>query len=184
MDNTGWETAITYRDNHNGFRYDVTANFSDVKNKVGDLFNQELINGFFISRVGSPLNSYYGYVAEGLFQTAEEVTAAPVHFTNTKPGDIRYKDVSGAQGKPDNKIDQFDRVVLGNNYPRYEYSLNANAGWKGFDVNIFFQGVGKRNSYVSGTGAWAFLRPILFLRDTIFTKTDGHLKIRVLLIPA
>lgn len=169
MNNTGWEAAVTYRDNLNGFRYNVTANFSDVKNKVDDLFNQELFNGVFISRVRSPLNSYYGYVAEGLFQTVEEVTAAPLHFTNTKPGDIRYKDVSGAQGKPDNKIDQFDRVVLGNNFPRYEYSLNANAGWKGFDINIFFQGVGKRNSYVSGTGAWAF-----YAADFIPSGYDFH----------
>jgi TonB-linked SusC/RagA family outer membrane protein len=156
MENKGWELALTYRNNVRGFKYDVTANVTDVKNKVTDLFNQELVNGLFISQVGNPLNSYYGLLSDGLFQSDAEVAAAPVHSTTTKAGDIRYKDLSGPLGKPDGKIDNFDRTILGNNFPRYEYSFNINTSWKGFDVNLFFQGVGKRQTYLSGTGAWAF----------------------------
>ena len=89
--------------------------------------------------------------------------------SNTVAGDIRYKDVSGPNGIPDGKIDQNDRVLLGNNFPRYEYSLNANLAWKGIDVGLFFQGVGKRDNYISGTGAWAF-----FVADFIPTAFAYH----------
>jgi TonB-linked SusC/RagA family outer membrane protein len=156
MENKGWELAVTYRNNIRGLKYDITANVTDVKNNVTDLFNQELVNGLFVSRVGSPLNSYYGLLSDGLFQSDAEVAAAPTHSATTKAGDIRYKDISGPLGKPDGKIDNNDRTVLGNNFPRYEYSFNINTSWKGFDLNLFFQGVGKRQTYLSGTGAWAF----------------------------
>lgn len=156
MENKGWELAVTYRNNVRGFKYDVTANITDVKNNVTDLFNQELVNGLFVSRVGSPLNSYYGLLSDGLFQSDAEVAAAPTHSATTKAGDIRYKDISGPLGKPDGKIDNNDRTILGNNFPRYEYSFNINTSWNGFDLNLFFQGVGKRQTYLSGTGAWAF----------------------------
>ena len=53
-------------------------------------------------------------------------------------------------------INGFDRTIIGNPFPRYSYSLTTNLGWKGFDLNVFFQGVGSRDSYVSGNGAWAF----------------------------
>jgi TonB-linked SusC/RagA family outer membrane protein len=156
MENKGWELGITYRNKYKDFKFDVTANISDAQNKVTDLFNQEIVNGLFISKVGSPINTYYGLLSDGLFQSDAEVAAAPVHSSTTKAGDIRYKDISGAGGKPDGKIDNFDRTTLGNNFPRYEYSFNINTSWRGFDLNLFFQGVGKRQTYLSGTGAWAF----------------------------
>jgi hypothetical protein len=57
---------------------------------------------------------------------------------------------------PDGKIDANDRMFIGNNFPRYEYSLNLNLTYGGFDVNLFGQGVGKRDNYLSGTGAVPF----------------------------
>ena len=165
MQNNGWEVSLTYANRAGGLRYSVTGLISDVQNKVLDLAGQDIISGRFISTPGQPLRSYYGYVADGLFQNQDEVNAAnaldgdaktPYILANTAPGDIRYKDISGVDGKPDGKIDGYDRVVLGNNYPRYTYSLNTNLAFKGFDLNVFFQGVGKRDNYISGTGAWAF----------------------------
>nr|WP_295872943.1 TonB-dependent receptor [uncultured Chitinophaga sp.] len=156
MRNTGWELGIGWKDRAGEFTYSVQANLSDVKNEVVSLGGKEYINGAFIMREGHPLNSYYGYQAQGFFQSQEEIDKAPFHFANTKPGDIRYADVSGADGKPDGKINAYDRVVLGNSFPRYEYSLSLNGQYKGFDLNIFFQGVGKRNNYMSGTGAQPF----------------------------
>jgi TonB-linked SusC/RagA family outer membrane protein len=170
MENKGWELSITHRNKIGAFKYDVTANVTDVKNKVTDLVNQELIDGIFISKVGSPLNSYYGFLSDGLFQSDAEVAAAPFHLASTKAGDVRYKDISGPDGKPDGKIDNNDRTVLGNNFPRYEYSFNINSSWKGFDINLFFQGVGKRQTYVSGNGAWAF-----YAADFIATGYKVHL---------
>src|SRR5690606_29943295 len=115
-----------------------------------------VINGASIQQEGIALNSYYGYQALGLFQTQAEVDAAPTHWATTKPGDIRYADISGAEGVPDGKIDNYDRVVLGNNFPRYEYSTNLSAQYKGFDFTAFLQGVGKRDNYLSGAGSQPF----------------------------
>ncbi|WP_266366486.1 SusC/RagA family TonB-linked outer membrane protein [Tellurirhabdus rosea] len=165
MRNRGFELSLNYKNRIGGFRYDLTGVLSDVRNEVLDLGGQDIIEGRLISTPGQPLRSYYGFIADGLFQTKEEIDAlnaidgnasTPYFLANTSPGDIKYRDVSGPEGKPDGVINQFDRVVLGNRQPRYEYSFNANLGWKGFDMNLFFQGVGKRDNYISGTGAWAF----------------------------
>lgn len=156
MDNSGWELGITWKDEIEDFAYQITGNLSDVKNEVIDLGGKEYIAGSRITKEGYALSSYYGYIAEGLFQSEAEIEAAPFHFANTAPGDIRYKDISGPDGAPDDKIDGYDRAVLGNFFPRYEYSLNLAAQWKGFDATVFFQGVGKLDNYLSGTGAQPF----------------------------
>jgi hypothetical protein len=69
---------------------------------------------------------------------------------------MKYADIGGAEGKPDGKIDANDRTFLGNAFPRYEYSINLNLSYGNFDLNIFGQGVGRRNNYLSGTGAVPF----------------------------
>ena len=166
MRNRGWELGLTYANKlSNGLRYSFNGMISDVNNEITDLAGLDIINGRNISTPGSPIRSYYGYLSNGLYQNREEINAdnaldgnlaTPFIATNTAPGDIRYKDISGAAGVPDGKIDAFDRTIIGNPFPRYSYSLTSNLAWKGFDLNVFFQGVGKRDSYISGTGAWAF----------------------------
>ncbi len=156
MENTGWELGVTWKDRVQEFTYQVTANVSDVKNEVTDLGGKEYIAGSRITKEGYALDSYYGYIADGFFQSDAEVTNSPFHFANTKPGDIRYKDISGPDGKPDGKIDAFDRAILGNYFPRYEYSLNLAGQLKGFDLTVFLQGVGKLDNYLSGTGTQPF----------------------------
>ena len=134
----------------------MQLNLSDVQNKVLNNGGTPIISGGRIQQEGQALDSYYGYIADGLFQSAEEVKSAPFHFGNTKPGDVRYRDISGPEGKPDNKIDNYDRTILGNYFPRYEYSLNLGGQYKGFDLTVFFQGVGKQDNYLSGTGTQPF----------------------------
>jgi TonB-linked SusC/RagA family outer membrane protein len=156
MRNTGWELSLGWKDKIRDFSYQVTANLSDVKNTLQNNGGTPVINGSQIQQEGYALNSYYGYIADGLFQSAEEVKNAPFHYANTAAGDIRYRDISGPAGKPDGKIDSYDRAIIGNNFPRYEYSLNLGAQYKGFDLTVFFQGVGKRDNYLSGTGSQPF----------------------------
>nr|WP_121271561.1 TonB-dependent receptor [Pedobacter schmidteae] len=156
MRNSGWELGLTWKDKVSDFSYQVTANISDVKNKLTNLNSKEYISGALITREGYAYNSYYGYIADGLFQSDAEVGAGPFHFANTKAGDIRYKDISGPNGAPDNKIDAYDRAIIGNSFPRYEYSFNLAAQFKGFDFTAFLQGVGKMDNYLSGTGSQPF----------------------------
>jgi len=156
MRNSGWELGLGWKDKHRDFSYQVQLNASDVRNNVLNNGGTPIINGATIQQEGHALDSYYGYLADGLFQSAEEVKNAPFQYGNTAPGDIRYRDISGPNGVPDNKIDSYDRTILGNYFPRYEYSLNVSAQYKGFDLTVFLQGVGKKDNYLSGTAAQPF----------------------------
>ena len=156
MRNKGWELGVGWRDKIGGFSYQVQLNASDVKNTVLNNGGKPIINGATIQQEGYALDSYYGYIADGLFQSAEDVKNAPFQYGNSAAGDIRYRDISGPNGVPDNKIDSYDRTILGNYFPRYEYSLNLSAQYKGFDFTAFFQGVGKKDNYLSGTAAQPF----------------------------
>ena len=158
MRNNGWDLSITWRDRVGNVNYHITGNLSDVTNKVTDLYGNEYV-GTQLTREGLPLNSWYGYVSDGYFQNQEEIDASPVYGgnkENVKPGYIKYKDISGPDGKPDGEINDYDRTVIGNPYARYEFSLNLGTEWKGFDFTMFLQGVGKRDILYTGYGARPF----------------------------
>lgn len=148
--NTGWELALSYHDRAGDFSWNVTGNAAFVKNKVTQLgdTNAPIISGGTIYAVGQPQNSFYGYVAQGIFQNAAQVSAHASQTgisPNTGPGDIMYKDING-----DGKIDASDRVVLGSNFPKVTFGLNLNVNWKQFDLSGFFQGAAGVKNYISG----------------------------------
>lgn len=157
MRNTGWDVALTWRDQIGDIKYHIRANLSDVKNEVTNLYGKEYV-GTQITREGDPLGSWYGYVNEGYFQSMEEIDNSAVYGTrnNVKPGYIKYKDITGPDGTPDGVINELDRTIIGNPSPRYEYSLNLGAEWKGLDFSLFLQGVGKKEIYYSAHGARPF----------------------------
>ncbi|MCB2378514.1 TonB-dependent receptor [Hymenobacter sp. BT635] len=97
---------------------------------------------------GSAFGSFYGFVADGLFQTPEEVKAVndnalaksngvtPFYQTGgTAPGDIRFKDLNG-----DGVINAKDRTFFGNPNPDFTYGMSNTLSWQGFDLNVFLQG--------------------------------------------
>lgn len=153
VDNKGWDLNVRYNDKiGKDFNFGVTAVLSDVKNRVVDLKGTgPYIGGFQITKVGEEMNSLFGFESAGLFKTAEEIAGHARQFGALKPGDIKYVD----QNK-DGVIDANDRVIMGSRIPRYTYSLNLFAEYKGFDLTVFFQGVGKWNGYQNVDGAWAF----------------------------
>ena len=170
MRNNGWDFSLTWRDKIGDFAYHLTANVSDVRNTVTNLYGKEYV-GTMITREGDPLNSWYGYLSDGYFQNAEEIENSPVYGskTNVKPGYIKYKDISGKEGIPDGVVDDYDRTILGNPSPRFEYSLNMGAEWKRFDFTVFLQGVGKKEIYYSGYGA----RPFYIGRSIFRSQLDN-----------
>jgi hypothetical protein len=99
-----------------------------------------------IIREGEALGSYYGYQVAGYFNSYEEIanSALPIGAT-VQPGDVKYKD-----NFADGVIDDKDRVVLGNAFPRYTFGLNYNLDYKGFDLGLLIQGVGKRDMFLRG----------------------------------
>lgn len=152
MRNNGWELSLSWRDKINSFSYYVTGNLSDVKNKVTNLYGNEYIGSSTITKEGEPINSYYGYVSDGYFQSQEEIDNAVCVYggnkNNIKPGYIKYRDINH-----DDAIDSKDRTIIGNPTPRYGYGLTLGGDCKGFDFSLFFQGVGKKDVFYSGAGA-------------------------------
>lgn len=185
MRNNGWDLTINWRDKVGDFNYNITANLSDVKNKIINLYGKEYI-GEQITREGDPMSSWYGYISDGYFQTQEDIDNSPVfgEKKNIKPGYIKYKDISGPEGEPDGKIDSFDRTIIGNPSPRYEYSLNLGVDWKGLDLNVFFQGVGKKDLYYSGYGIRPFYvgRSMFENQLDFWTEDNRNAKFPILLI--
>lgn len=147
VQNKGWEFTAAYHGKAGDFTYNIGANAAFIKNEVTSLDGTgPNISGVTIQKVGLPINSFWGYQAEGLFQNQQQVAAHAYQGVNTGPGDIIYKDQNG-----DSTIDQtHDRVYLGTYFPKVTYGFNLGAGWKGIDVTAFFQGAAGVKGYVEG----------------------------------
>ena len=150
MKNQGWEATISYRLKTGDFNHNFNLNISDSRNKVTDFAGKERIDNsdqmYKLIRKGEALGSYFGYKTDGYFQSYEEIfdSALPIG-ASVQPGDVKYVDMNG-----DGVIDEKDRVVLGNAFPRYTFGFTYDVAYKNFDFRIFLQGVGKRDMYVRG----------------------------------
>src|SRR5690606_25750741 len=102
-------------------------------------------------RTGRAYNTPFGYHALGLFSMQEDKNGDGIineadgytitQFGELHPGDIKYADIDGPDGKPDGKIDSYDETVIGYPvYPFISYGFTPSATWKGFDLSLFFQG--------------------------------------------
>lgn len=137
VSNKGFEAVLSYKSNPaKDFKYGVDLNFSTYENNVESLDTDSnfLLNGVSITRKDSPIASFYGLIADGLFRTPEEV-AVHADQPGKALGRIRYRDVN-----LDGKIDQFDRTIIGNPHPDFIYGINLNSSYKGFDLTLFFDG--------------------------------------------
>jgi TonB-linked SusC/RagA family outer membrane protein len=170
VNNRGWELDLNWREQRGDFYYGVGFNLSDVQNKIVDLGgNAPDLSGYQVRVVGSPIDAFYGYVADGLMTPEDfkisdtknhnySLPKVPVILGNDyQPGDIKYKDISGPDGVPDGRITpEYDKVILGSNIPRYTYSARGDVAWKGIDFSFVIQGVGKCDGYLEGTARHAF----------------------------
>ncbi len=166
LSNRGWEFTLDYRNRIGNLGYGLNGNFSVINNKVLSLgvgnINQpnglvgnggSLFNGY-------PMSIYYGYQTEGLFADAESIAnyADQTAVNRTvRPGDIRYKDISGPDGVPDGKVDAvYDRLVLGSQIPKYTFGINISLDYKSFDFSLLLQGVSGVQGYLNNYAGWAF----------------------------
>lgn len=89
------------------------------------------------------MGRHYGWVTDGLFQSEEEIAGHAFQKAGTSVGDLKFRDISGPDGQPDNVIDNYDRTYLGSGIPKYTYGLNFGASFKGFDFTLFASGSAK-----------------------------------------
>lgn len=140
MENWGLEFNLGYRNNTRfGLKYDIVANISSYQNKMTHL-PEEVQNAYGgdgdkDNILGHPINSVYGYVADGLFRTSDEVSNS-AEQDGKGLGRIRYKDLNG-----DGKIGDEDRTWIAVQHPDFIYGLNVNLEYKNFDLTMFWQGV-------------------------------------------
>ena len=155
----GWEMSLGWKDRlSNGFFYDLNFVLSDYQTEVA-LFNGNDNCSLGSLYTGKKVGEIWGYVTDRILQEGDIANNLIIQYTDENgnnlhrpnesnsayyPGDIMYKDING-DGKVDRGLntldDHGDLKVLGNNTPRLKFGLTANFAWKGFDLNLFFQGV-------------------------------------------
>lgn len=151
--NTGIELSAGYRNSTGDWTYGISANITTVNNEVLDLGEVNgIVSGIGGGQthrtvVGESVGHFYGYKTNGLYQTQEEVNAAvPDAFSSAlEPGDVRFVDING-----DGVVNADDRTVLGSPIPGFFYGFQFDVGYKGFDLAVFFQGMGDRQVYNQG----------------------------------
>lgn len=140
--NQGVEFVVSWEDRIGDFGYSVSFNGSTIKNRVLALGNDDsyITSGsYHRTAVGQPVGSFYGYVADGIFQNQAEVDewkAAHASSYDFKPGDIRYKEIV-----EDGKFDDKDRTFIGKTIPSFMYGLSIKLDWRNFDFSLDMNGV-------------------------------------------
>lgn len=160
---TGWELAATWRERINkDWSYGITLAFSDSKSQITKYDNPTgSLDEYY---VGYTIGDRWGYVTQGIFQTEEEVNAAASQSNigaNWRPGDIRYSDLDG-DGEitvGDNTLENHgDLAIIANEAPRYNFGINTDLRYKNLSLNVFFQGLLKRQ-YWPPNGNWVAFYP-------------------------
>lgn len=155
----GWEITASYRDRftlmNSPFDWSVKFMIADYKSWITKFDNptRSLSDYYEGQRIGE----IWGFINDGYFSSQAELDALDQSAIGTDDvgyvflvGDLKYKDLNGDNKitKGDNTVDNpGDRVIIGNSEIRFPYSFELAGAWKGFDVRMFFQGVGKRDWY-------------------------------------
>jgi len=158
MNNYGFELTLGSRhDFQNGLTLNVSGNLSIARNEMVEVYETAAtFNNPNRKRTGRPYLAQFGYKSLGLFSTSDDTNGDGIidaadgynvtQFGTLRPGDIKYADLSGPNGDmvPDGKIDGNDETYIGysDRYPLMTFGLSTSAAWKGFDLNLFFQGAG------------------------------------------
>ncbi len=146
--NIGWELTANSINLTGEFGWETNLSVTYNKNKIKDLNSdtplwRNQFGGAYATMLAAdyPINEFYGYVTDGIFQTADEVKAHAVQ-PGAEPGDIRFRDLNN-----DGVINDDDRTVIGNPNPTWLFSMNNKFTYKGFELSVFLQGVAGNKIY-------------------------------------
>ena len=151
VSNKGFELAINHRNNIGEVFYNLGLNLSSVKNNMEEIavgsadqefagYDAQGEGTITWAKVGDPIGSFYLIQTDGLFRSQAEIDAhskdGKLIQPHAEPGDVRFIDNNN-----DGKIDDEDKAYVGSPFPKMSYGFRAGAEWKGFDLNLFFDGV-------------------------------------------
>lgn len=157
--NKGLEIEASYRHTVGDFTFNLSGNATFIKNKITKLATP---GGFLATQLygrgqqeivrtyeGQPYGTFYGYKTDGLYQNQSSIDSDPNLANDSrrtggqiKPGDVRFLDLN-----KDGIVDDQDRTIIGSPQPKINYGFSAGANYKGFDLNLFFVGVGGAKIY-------------------------------------
>ena len=150
VENKGVEFSINYANSWGDWSLSLMGNYSFNRNKV--LEDDSTAAYPWQSTIGNKVGQRFGLVALGLFESYEEIAASPMQTGDTRPGDIKYKDVNG-----DGKIDEYDKVPIGwGSVPEIMYGFGFSIGWKNLSLTAMFQGAAHVDAMLSGEGVLPF----------------------------
>ena len=175
VENTGFDFLVNHHKQINkNWSYNVALNVSYVKNEITDMAGTsgKTKDAKVWNLEGHPIASYYGFVADGFFNTPEELAKGPHRLApgQEKLGDIRYKDFDG-----DGKItEDGDRRVIGKNFPTWTGGISFGLSYKNFDLSGLFQGAFDVDGYYSMDAAYAFFNGGTALKRHLDRWTPEH----------
>jgi len=153
MSTRGFDLTLEWKHAVGNFRYGATVILSDYTSEITKFSNPKgIISDHY---VGKDLGEIWGLTTGGIFQTDDEAMAldqSNINGRKRQAGDLWMVDLNG-----DGKItrgsqtleDPGDMSIIGNSTPRYSFGFRPNLGWKGFELDLFFQGVGKRDLWMN-----------------------------------
>lgn len=161
VENRGFELVLGHNNRiGKDWSYNLSLNMGYNKNEIIDMAGTDgpIDNGYGGTDdtqwniEGYGVSSYYGYVADGLFRTEEELKKGPLRTGSEKLGDIRYKDFDN-----DGKITAAgDRKIIGNQMPKWTGGFNFSVGYKNFELSGLLQGAFDAKRYYNGESSYAF----------------------------
>ncbi len=155
----GFEVSLEWKDNISDLSYGARFILSDAVSTVTQYYNpQNLLSAPYYE--GMELGEIWGFTTVGLFESNTQAQSVDQSYFSAdvlRAGDVYYKDISG-----DNKINigtntvdnPGDKSIIGNSIPRMSFGLSLNAAWKGFDMNMLCQGIGKRDLWLNSPIFW------------------------------
>lgn len=173
IQNKGFDFQISHNNQINkDWSYQVSLNFAYVKNEVLDMAGTsgQTSDAKIWNLEGYPINSYYGYIANGYFNTEEELKTYPKRTGSEKLGDIKYVDLNG-----DGKITaEGDRAVIGNNFPKWTGGFSFGITYKDFELTGLLQGAFDLKRYYMGEASYAFYNSASALKWHLDRWTPEH----------
>lgn len=152
MTNRGFEISTDYTSRAGKLGYSVYGNFTFARNRIEEMQETDATYRFN-KKTGYPINSSFGLKSDGLFYDYDQIASHAVQTYGVyNPGDIRYLDLS-----KDGYINEDDRTYLGyGDVPEYVYGFGIDLNYRGFDLNVAFQGVGNVRKKLGGYVYWEF----------------------------